>query len=187
MTGLALAIALGAPHAQGAGDGNRGGMAQQDMRGNMQHFMPGMMQGGMRGIRGMDPADMAERFAETDADGDGRLSRDEMVARMTERAAERIETRADRMIARMDGDGDGMVTLDEMQSRMGGRMFERLDADGDGAISPGEFARMREMRERHHGKRRGRHDGQNHGKHHGKRVGNGQGHVTIHHHHHYGD
>ena len=129
MAGLALAIALGGLSEARAqeGEGERGGMGQ-----GMHHGMQGM----------------AERFGEADADGDGKLSRDEMVARMTARAAGRIEARADRMIAHHDGDGDGMLTLEEMRSGMGGRMFERLDADGDGAISRGEFAKMREMRKR---------------------------------------
>ena len=184
MAGLGLAIALGgvdAACAQDARDGNpddnRGGMAQQGMHGMMQQGM----QGGLRGMRGMDRASMAARFGEADADGDGKLSRDEVVARMSERSRNRIEARADRMIARMDDDGDGMLSMGEMQSGMGGRMFDRLDADGDGAISRGEFAGMREMRDRHPGRGHGKgHAGTGH-------PGKGSGDVIIHHHHHYGD
>jgi len=188
LSGLTLAIALGglgaAVEAQQQGGMGRG----------MQHGMPGG-----------NPVDMAERFGEADADGDGKVSRDEIVARMTARAAERIEARADRMIARHDRDGDGMLTLEEMRSGPAGRMFGRLDADGDGAISREEFDRMRDMhRKRHgrdHGQRHGRGDGKHHGDgagmgHHGKahhgrrdhrteRRSMGQGGVVIHHHHYY--
>jgi hypothetical protein len=100
----------------------------------------GMMHGDGPGM------DMAKQLEGADADGDGLISRDEIVAHLTKRAAERIATRADRMIAHHDSDGDGMLSTDEVKAAHGGRMFERLDADGDGAISRGEFAKMREMR-----------------------------------------
>ncbi len=163
MAGLALAIALGglseARAQMQGGDGPRDGMGY--------------------GMRGMAGGDMAARFAEADADGDGKLSRDELVARMTAQAAERIESRADRMIAHHDADGDKMLTLEEMQSGMGERMFERLDADGDGMISREEFAKMREMRQMHGGKHGGKHGGQRGGMtHHGM----GEGGVVIHNH-----
>jgi hypothetical protein len=171
MTGLALAIGLGAlseARAQGMGQGQQG---------------QGMMGHGMMGGEGM--GDMATRFEGADTDGDGLLSRDELTARMTERAAERIATRIERMIENHDA----------------GRMFSRLDADGNGAISPEEFARMREMRQdmmgQHGGGMRG-HDGkghhgkdyrgkgyQGHGmKGHGTAKGEGQGEpgVVIHQH-----
>lgn len=182
MTGLALAIGLGAlseARAQGMGQGQQG----QGMMGQ------GMMGHGMMGGEGM--GDMATRFEGADTDGDGQLSRDEIVARMTERATARIAAQADRMIARHDGDGDGMVSLEEMQTAPTGRMFERLDADGNGAISPEEFARMREMREEMMGQSGGGMSGhhgkgyQGHGmKGHGKAKGDGQGEpgVVIHQH-----
>jgi len=175
MAGLALVIALGA-----LGEAH----AQQQAQGEGRHGSTGHA---MQGMMGMGPGDMAGRFGEADADGDGKLSRDEMVARMTERAAGRIEARADRMIAHHDADDDGMLTLEEMQSGMGGRMFDRLDADGDGTVSREEFAKMREMRGM---MKRGR--GMHHGARHGKdrrgtgRGSMGQGGVVIHHHY-YGD
>ncbi|MET4101112.1 hypothetical protein ABIE58_000528 [Roseovarius sp. MBR-78] len=185
MAGLALAIALGGlseARAQMQGEGQTGGMGA----------------GGMgSGMHGMAGGDMATRFAEADADGDGKVSRDEMVARMTAQATERVEARADRMIAHHDADGDKMLTLEEMQSGMGGRMFGRLDADGDGMISREEFAKIREMHQMqgrgqggHHGagqggKHGGKHGGQYGGQqgrmsHHG--MGMGEGGVVIHNH-----
>jgi hypothetical protein len=182
MTGLAFAIGLGAlseVHAQGMGQGQGQGQ--------------GMMGGGMMG-GGM--GDMATRFEGADTDGDGKLSRDEIVARMTERATAQVATRADRMIEHHDGDGDGMVSIEELQAGPMSRMFERLDADGDGAISPEEFARMREMRQemmgRSGGGMRGHHGKDHHGqgykghgmKGHGTAKGDGAGEpgVVIHQH-----
>jgi hypothetical protein len=178
MTGLAVAIGLGAlseARAQGTQQGAGEGMMGQRMMG---HGMAGM-------------GDMATRFEGADTDGDGQLSRDEIVARMTERATARIAAQADRMIEHHDGDGDGMVSIEELQAGPMSRMFERLDADGNGAISPEEFARMREMRQEmmgqsgggmrgHHGK-----GYQGHGmKGHGTAKGDGAGEpgVVIHQH-----
>jgi len=165
LTGLALAIglgALGAARAQGMGEGRGQGMMGEGM------------------------ADMATRFEGADSDGDGLLSRDELTARMTERAAGRIASRVGRMIEHHDADGDGLLSMAELESGPMGRMFERLDADGDGAVSPEEFAKMREMRremmDRHGGGMRGHHgmDGQGHG----MKAGDGQGEpgVVIHQH-----
>lgn len=171
MTGLALASGLGV-----LSEARAQGMQGQGMMG----------QGMMDGMPGKGLAEIASRFGEADSDGDGKLGRDEIVARLTERSAERITARADRMIAHHDGDGDGMLSLEELQAGAGGRMFERLDADGDGAISREEFAKMREMREQMRtqgggGHGMGHHSRMGHGKGHG---GDGQPGVVIHQHFH---
>jgi len=98
----------------------------------------------------------ATRFGEADSDGDGAISRDEMLAQ----AMARAEKRVDRMMGRLDADDDGTVSKGEMQQmrdkRMG-RMIERMDTDGDGALSKEEFAQG-------HGKgHHGRH-GKGHGR-----------------------
>jgi len=181
MTGLALAIGLGVlseARAQGIqGQGMQGqGMQGQGMQGQGM----GMMQGDGQGMG------MATRLEGADTDGDGLIGRDEIVAHLTKRAAERIATRADRMIAHHDGDGDGMLSTEEVQAAHGGRMFERLDADGDGAISREEFAAMREMRQQMHEQGRGamhQKDG-----HHGMGYGGGgQPGVVVHQHFHSGN
>ncbi|MET4126888.1 EF-hand domain-containing protein [Roseovarius sp. MBR-6] len=183
MTGLAMAIGLGA-------------LSEVRAQGTEQGAREGMMGQGMMGM-----GDMATRFEGADTDGDGQLSRDEIVARMTERATAQVATRADRMIEHHDGDGDGMVSIEELQAGPMSRMFERLDADGDGAISSEEFAKMREMRQMMQG---GQHGMGGHGKggygdgmrsHHGKgdRQGGYRGHgmgqgeqgPVIHHHYYY--
>lgn len=98
------------------------------------------------------------RFAEMDTDGDGALSAAELAAFGAERAAER----AARMIARFDDNEDGLLQQDEMPSRGEGRaaqMFDRVDADSDGVISAEEFeaakARMGERRGQGRGEHRG--------------------------------
>ncbi|MBC7165385.1 MAG: EF-hand domain-containing protein [Roseovarius sp.] len=163
MTGLALAIGLGAlseARAQGmgqegAGQGMMGyGMMGQGMMGQ------GMMAEGMM-AEGLSMEDITARFGQADTDGDGLLGREELVARMTERAGARIAAHADRMIGRHDSDGDGMLSLEELQAGPAGRMFERLDADGDGTISPEEFATMREK----FGAQKGRYGDGMHGHH----------------------
>jgi hypothetical protein len=89
----------------------------------------------------------AARFAEIDADGDGRVTREEFMAHAGARATERAGT----MFDRLDADGDGVLGRDAMEARRGGfdaaRMIGRLDADGDGAVTREEWeaagARMR--------------------------------------------
>lgn len=185
MAGLAVAIGLGVLSVARAQ-----GMQGQGMMG---HGMMGQGMGMMHGDgQGMD---MAQRLEGADADGDGLISRDEIVARLTERAAERIAPRADRMIANHDSDGDGMLSTEEVKAAHGGRMFERLDADGDGAISREEFAAMREMRQKMQAQGRGG----MHGMGHHSQMGYGNGHggyghggqnqpgVVIHQHFHSGN
>ncbi|WP_137701570.1 EF-hand domain-containing protein [Marimonas lutisalis] len=90
------------------------------------------------------------RFDAADTDGNGKLSADEMKAAAEKRAEEarqrRFERMATRMIERMDDDGDCEISFEEMPGQQTGmeRMFDRLDADGDGAISEEEMAKMRE-------------------------------------------
>ncbi|EAQ01922.1 RNA polymerase sigma-70 factor [Pseudooceanicola batsensis HTCC2597] len=106
------------------------------------------------------------RFAAADTDGDGTLSVEEMLARMEQRRAERLRRGAERMIARMDENGDGVLQAEEMGPRDESRLFARLDSDEDGAISQEELDEAREkFRDRRHGGDRGHRDGKGWKKH----------------------
>jgi len=99
-------------------------------------------------------ANLEERFAEMDANGDGKVTAAELTAYQTARFAKadtnndgrlslieldaahagKREQRIARMIAWHDADGDGMLSAEEMPKRGPGKLM-RLDRDGDGAVS----------------------------------------------------
>ena len=101
-------------------------------------------------------------FSQMDQDGDGLITRDELIAAGHARHGAMI----DRMLEQADADGDGALSLSEVEAmqtdrraaRMG-RMFDRLDTDGDGQISAQEFEAAREGK----GRGRGGRDGHRHG------------------------
>ena len=72
-----------------------------------------------------------------DADGDGALTKDELLAHNRAR------------FDRLDADGDGMITPDEFGGRLVA-MFTLMDADSDGLLSGDELPR-RMGRQGHHG------------------------------------
>lgn len=96
-------------------------------------------------------AHMQARFAGADADGDGVLSQAELLARIKENQAKRAEKYVAHMIERHDENGDGMLSMDEMKSRNKGKMFSRMDANDDGFVSKEEFdeARARHKHRKH--------------------------------------
>lgn len=64
----------------------------------------------------------AKRFAEMDANHDGKVSKDEMLAFMAKKDAERAQRRAqmvDAMFKRLDANGDGSLSQDEMAKAHG--------------------------------------------------------------------
>lgn len=105
------------------------------------------------------------RLAGTDADGDGLISAEELAANMKAKMAARIDERAKARVAAQDANGDGKLSAEELIAPpMPMRMFERLDADGDGAISEAELAKAHEMMRdrmggRHDDHRKGHHKG----------------------------
>jgi Ca2+-binding EF-hand superfamily protein len=103
------------------------------------------------------------RFGTADADANGALSRDELLAQ----GADRMARGVDRMLERADANGDGELTQDEFAAvrsdRRGPnpeRMFDRFDADGDGQVTEAEFdaavAQFMERRGGRHGEGRNR-------------------------------
>ena len=93
------------------------------------------------------------QFAVADADGDGRLSKEEFrglpAAVRAERERERMEAqreRRQREFAIADTDGDGQISADEfhdlpaaVRAERQRRLFIRQDADGDGMLTASEF------------------------------------------------
>jgi hypothetical protein len=108
-----------------------------------------------RGERGwdkgepMDVAAMQERIAQRaaaiDANGDGIITAEEMLAY---RDAQRLQ-REQRRLQRYDRSGDGVVTVEDYVAARSERIA-RMDADGDGVIT------REEMREAHKAMRDGR-------------------------------
>lgn len=97
----------------------------------------------------MDVAAMEERIAQRavaiDANGDGIITAEEMIAY---RDAQRLQ-REQRRLQRFDRSGDGVVTVEDYVAAHSERLA-RMDADGDGVIT------REEMREARQGMRGGR-------------------------------
>ena len=77
----------------------------------------------------------AERFGRIDADGDGRLTREELFS--AERRKERVEERRERLFDRLDADGDGAVSAEEYGKRI--EKLVALDNDEDGTVTREEL------------------------------------------------
>ena len=78
-----------------------------------------------------------------DADGDGALTKDELLAHNRAR------------FDRLDADGDGMISPDEFGGRLVA-MFTRMDADSDGLLSGDELPRRMGRHGHHDGYHAGR-------------------------------
>ncbi len=93
----------------------------------------------------------AARFAAADTDGDGKLSPEEMEAAREARRMERVRG----MITRLDTDGDGLLSAEELAAGAPRRgpeaMFGMLDADEDGALTLEEMQAGRPGFGRHGG------------------------------------
>jgi polyisoprenoid-binding protein YceI len=94
---------------------------------------------------------MRENLDETDTDKDGAVSKEEFLARMRQfggggRGGRGGRFDPDAMFARFDADGDGKLAGEEIPDRMRENLAE-IDTDKDGAISKEEFqARMQQFR-----------------------------------------
>ena len=98
----------------------------------------------------------ARSVAGTDANGDGKLSAEELAAQDMRMMQQMATARATMRVERLDVDGDGLLSVEELAARpMPEMMFERLDADGDGAVTEEEAEAARAQM----GERRGGDDG----------------------------
>jgi len=89
-----------------------------------------------QGGPGFDPRRLRQALEEMDADGDGRITREEWKGR-------------EEIFRRLDADGDGIVTREEIRQaigrlegwagRSGDALFRRADKDGDGRVSREEW------------------------------------------------
>ncbi len=150
--GLAAALAQDGP---GADREDRRAMMQAEI-GNRIAEVDGNGDGAIS--REEADARRAADFAAADTDGSGGLSQAEAQAWHEAKQAERKARRAEAMFNRADADGDGAIGPDEFGQRQD-RMFERMDANGDGTISQDEIEDgLREMGRKHRGHRNGRRD-----------------------------
>lgn len=86
------------------------------------------------------------RFAEMDKNGDGKITADEMTGGDGDKGGHRHWDPA-KFIQRADTDGNGSVSLKEWLDRSQER-FDRLDKNGDGVITADE---RQAARDEHHG------------------------------------
>lgn len=142
----------------------------------------GMMGGAMMGAGMMGGFDFAETDADGDGkitqdeldahrkaavagldpDGDGMISKDEATAFATEKMQAHVTAMIDRHFTARDLDGDGKLSAVEVIAPPAHtRLFDRADADGDGAVSEEEFSAMRDRMQERRG-RGGRHGGYGH-------------------------
>jgi len=82
-------------------------------------------------------AEAADHYRSIDAANKGRVDAADIAS--SPAALERIDRRAEHLVARLDSAGAGYVTADEFAAAAQKR-FARLDRNGDGRLTPDEFA-----------------------------------------------
>src|SRR5262249_7851899 len=80
---------------------------------------------------------LKSRIGTADANGDGKMTVEEIAAEIERMRAERM---AQRIVDRFDTDGDGMLTAAEIEARQK-KMFALLDRNDDGKVEKDEMPR----------------------------------------------
>ena len=188
---LPLALMLGAcdredtdnaePNEGAVADADEGGRGHGHGRGGLRKLDTD--KDGMISLAEASGHRIADKFAEIDADKDGKLSRDELHAMKKAHHGDRGEgdrgwhgkdpaERAAMVLARFDADKDGSLTAAELAEhpRMA-EHFAEVDTDKDGKLTVAELTAFKAS---HPGKGHGRGHGKGHGRGHDK--GRGEGH-----------
>jgi len=80
------------------------------------------------------------RVAGMDANKDGFVTKDEMKAFIVAKMTDRVNSMVDQRFAKLDPDNTGKVSLDKLENpQREEKMFKRMDKNGDGVISKDEF------------------------------------------------
>jgi hypothetical protein len=173
-TVAALTLAAGTGAALAFGNGHKGG--HHGPRGPMFQFEEVDANGDGKITQDEITAFSKARFDAADTDQDGVLRAEEMAAQMQARMAKRMTKRAKHMIVELDANDDGMLSYEEMLAARQGHMMGWMDADLDGGVSAEDFARMQShMGWRGDGDRDGGHHGRHGGQGHGGGYGGGHG------------
>ncbi|WP_206241245.1 EF-hand domain-containing protein [Novosphingobium terrae] len=87
------------------------------------------------------------RIMAADTDGDGRISKAEMMAAGAGGKGEKAGGNPERRFDRMDTNHDGYLDKDEIRAALTAR-FQRMDRNGDGVLTPDERMGQRGGRQR---------------------------------------
>lgn len=147
------------PAAMGGGQ-MMGRHMMDDMRGPMFDFARYDADGDGKVTQDEIRAARAAEATALDANADGKISAEELVAQEMATVQAGIEARVKARVAAQDSDGDGLLSAAELADRpMPMMVFERMDADNDGAISAEEMTAAKDRMQDRMGERMGNRGG----------------------------
>ena len=86
--------------------------------------------------------EVSPKFAAVDADKDGKLSKDEIVAS----AKKKADKKAEELFKKLDTNGDASLTKDELKGKKSQKIALNADANGDGKLAKDELVAFTEKR-----------------------------------------